>query len=67
LKNVRIKICGVTRAQDARLAEKLGAYAIGLNFYENLSAPSLPPTLGKFASISLHHRSVGVFVNWNRK
>jgi len=30
---VRIKICGVTTPEDARLASELGADAIGLNFY----------------------------------
>ena len=30
---VRIKICGVTTAEDARLAAQLGADAIGVNFY----------------------------------
>jgi phosphoribosylanthranilate isomerase len=29
---VRIKICGVTRARDARLAAKLGAWAVGMIF-----------------------------------
>jgi phosphoribosylanthranilate isomerase len=31
--HLRIKICGVTRAEDARLAIGLGADAVGLNFY----------------------------------
>jgi phosphoribosylanthranilate isomerase len=30
---VRIKICGVTTAEDARLAADAGADAVGLNFY----------------------------------
>ena len=30
---VRIKICGVTSPEDARLAAELGADAVGLNFY----------------------------------
>jgi phosphoribosylanthranilate isomerase len=29
---VRVKICGVTRAKDARLAAKLGAWAVGMIF-----------------------------------
>ncbi len=32
--HVRVKICGVTTAADARQAVQLGADAIGLNFYE---------------------------------
>jgi len=32
--HVRVKICGVTRQEDARQAVSLGADAIGLNFYE---------------------------------
>jgi phosphoribosylanthranilate isomerase len=31
--SVRIKICGVTRVEDAELAATLGAEIIGLNFY----------------------------------
>jgi phosphoribosylanthranilate isomerase len=32
--HVRVKICGVTTAADARQAVSLGADAVGLNFYE---------------------------------
>lgn len=61
---MRIKICGVTRPEDAELAAHLGADALGLNFYEGsprfLDRPraeallrGLPPFV----------EPVGVFVN----
>ena len=33
MKPIRIKICGITRPQDAQLAAQLGADAIGLVFF----------------------------------
>ena len=62
---VRVKICGITKLEDARLAVELGAYAIGLNFYSQ-SPRSITPA----AAADLIDRlpplvtTVGVFVNW---
>ena len=61
---VRIKICGLTRPEDARCASGLGVDAIGLNFY-----PPSPRFLGVSAaravraSISPFVTTVAVFVN----
>ena len=62
---VRIKICGITKPEDAKLAAELGADAIGLNFYEQS-----PRCITPFAASELVRRlppfvaAVGVFVNW---
>lgn len=61
---VRIKICGITRQQDAECAVRLGADAIGVNFY-----PSSPRYLdAKRAADVLRAvppfvSVVGIFVN----
>ena len=61
----RVKICGITRAQDARLAEKLGAWAIGLNFYEKSPRAVAPADAWKIRrKLALTTEAVGVFVNW---
>ena len=60
----RVKICGITQLEDARLAVELGAAALGFNFYPRSKryigigdaaklAAELPPTVLR----------VGVFVN----
>jgi phosphoribosylanthranilate isomerase len=63
----RVKICGVTRLEDADLAASLGADMIGLNFY-----PPSPRylTIDRAAEIveavGRRARLVGVFVNASR-
>lgn len=62
---VRVKICGITKWEDAKLAAELGAHAIGLNFYEQS-----PRCVTPFAATEILRRlppfvtPVGVFVNW---
>jgi phosphoribosylanthranilate isomerase len=64
---VRIKVCGITRCEDAELAVSLGADMIGLNFY-----PPSPRclTIERAAAIARalkgRARLVGVFVNAGR-
>jgi phosphoribosylanthranilate isomerase len=64
----RIKICGITRAEDARAAADLGADAVGLVFY----APS-PRNLGVdearaiIAAIPPFVAIVGLFVDPDRR
>jgi len=62
---VRVKICGVTKLEDAKLSADLGAHAIGLNFYE-----TSPRCITPFNAAELIRRlplfvaPVGIFVNW---
>lgn len=61
----RVKICGITRAQDARLAEKLGAWALGFNFYKDSPRSVSPADAWKIRrKLELTTEAVGVFVNW---
>jgi phosphoribosylanthranilate isomerase len=62
---VRVKICGITKLEDAKLSAELGAHAIGLNFYD-----ASPRCITPFAASELVRKlpmfvaPVGVFVNW---
>lgn len=64
---VRVKICGITRPEDAEAAITLGADFIGLNFY-----PPSPRALERETArrvrdaIGNHCAVVGVFVNAER-
>ena len=58
----RIKICGITRPEDARTAVEAGADAIGLNFYEQ-SKRYLPPEQRQDLKGIDGGLRVGVFVN----
>jgi phosphoribosylanthranilate isomerase len=63
-----VKICGITRAQDARLAEKLGAWALGFNFYEKSPRAVAPADAWNIRrKMPLTTEAVGVFVNWQPK
>jgi phosphoribosylanthranilate isomerase len=59
----RVKICGITNAGDARLAVDLGAWALGMIFWD-ASPRACPPAAAE--EIALLRREVelaGVFVN----
>lgn len=62
---VRVKICGITIPEDARLAADFGAHAIGLNFF-----PESPRSISPYAARGILRElppfvvSVGIFVNW---
>jgi phosphoribosylanthranilate isomerase len=61
----RVKICGVTRVEDALVAVETGADAIGLNFYEK-SPRCVTPEIARGISREMQTvvvERVGVFVN----
>jgi len=65
--SVKVKICGVTRLQDALFAAECGAEFIGLNFY-NRSPRSISPMNARPVADAVRGqvRIVGVFVNAGR-
>lgn len=58
----KIKICGITRAEDALLAQTLNAWAVGFIFFDK-SKRFIKPTDVGLISKSLKIEKVGVFVN----
>src|SRR3954453_19445165 len=60
----RVKICGITGADDARRAAELGAWAIGLIFHEP-SPRSVDPAVAEAIGAELRRELevVGVFAN----
>ncbi len=62
--HLRIKICGITRPADAREAGRLGASAVGLNFYEGSPRHVDPAVVDDvLAELPPFVEAVGVFVN----
>lgn len=60
----RVKVCGVTRPEDARLAVELGAWAIGLVLWaESPRACELEAAEGIGAELRRDVEIAGVFVN----
>jgi phosphoribosylanthranilate isomerase len=61
----RVKVCGVTRLEDAQLAAELGAWAVGMVFVPE-SPRSCDPGTAELIGLELKRKAevVGVFVNW---
>lgn len=61
----RVKVCGVTRLEDAQLAAELGAWAVGIVFHPE-SPRMCDPATAEAIGAELKRRAaiVGVFVNW---
>jgi phosphoribosylanthranilate isomerase len=60
----RVKVCGITRHEDAELAVELGAWALGFILWEG-SARAAEPAVAAGIAAALRRRTelVGVFVN----
>ena len=60
----RIKICGITRLEDALAAAQAGAHAIGLVFYPGSARYVVPATAAKIIrALPPFITTVGLFVN----
>ncbi len=61
---LRIKICGITRPEDALLAENAGAWALGFIFAKNTPRFITPESACEIINrLSENIQKVGVFVN----
>ena len=61
---VHVKICGITRMEDALLAENLGASAVGFVFYRKSPRYILPERAGQISEkLGPFIARVGVFVD----
>ncbi len=62
--SIRVKICGITRAEDAIAVERAGADAIGINFAEHSKRKvTLEQALEISQSVGPFMSRVGIFVN----
>lgn len=59
---MRVKICGLTRAEDAMAAQALGAWALGFIFYPK-SKRYIAPAAAQAIIAQLKTPAIGVFVN----
>lgn len=64
---VRVKICGITRPEDALCARDAGAWAIGLNFFSGSPRCVTPSQAAAIAAAVPQLTRVGVFVNEPRE
>lgn len=61
---MRVKFCGITRVEDAREAVRLGAWAIGLNYWDQSPRRCEPGTAIEISGeLRRQVLPVGVFVN----
>lgn len=61
---VLVKVCGITRVEDARLAVELGAGFLGFNFFPDSPRYLSPARAAEIArAVGEEARLVGVFVN----